>query len=146
MGPMKGLGIIGSNPGKQVCTHCGVGSTSWSGFLGGTRDGDTWAFRSEEVMGGDTSCSGFNVTMASPDIMTFTWEAPGDGSGWTVMMGWTRTKKEGCVEAPCTANSALVRKKERRAAGRTARRWMRRRKARFPRRLLGRALAEHPGV
>lgn len=93
MGPMKGLGIIGYNPGKMVYTHYGVDSTGWSGFSEGTRNGDTWTFHSEEMMDGATYRSRFIMTMTSAETMTFSWAISEDGSEWTVLMDGISTKK-----------------------------------------------------
>jgi hypothetical protein len=93
MGEMKGLGIVGYNPAKQVYTHYGVDSTGWSGYSEGTKSGDTWTFRSQEMIGGTTYHTKMVMTMSSPDTTTFTWEMSEDGSSWTVLMSGTNTKE-----------------------------------------------------
>lgn len=93
MGPMKGLGIVGYNPGKGVYTHYGVDSTGWSGYAEGTRSGDTWTFTSKETMGGQTFHSRYTMTMVSPKKMEFDWAMSENGDDWTVMMEGTSTKK-----------------------------------------------------
>lgn len=93
MGAMKGLGIVGYNAEKKVYTHYGVDSTGWSGFAEGSREGDTWTFQSQEMMGGTTFHSRATMTMTSPTTMSFSWGVSEDGSTWTVMMEGTTTKR-----------------------------------------------------
>lgn len=93
MGSMKGLGIIGYDPGKKVYTHYGVDSTGWSGFAEGSRDGDVWTFESDVTMEGNTFHSRFKMNMVSPNEMTFVWEMSQDGKDWMVLMDGTSRKK-----------------------------------------------------
>ena len=93
MGPMKGLGIIGYNSEKGVFTHYGVDSTGWAGYSEGTRDGGTWRFESEEMMGGTTYHTRFTMTMQDNSSMTFSWEMSEDGEKWIVLMDGTSTKQ-----------------------------------------------------
>jgi hypothetical protein len=92
-GPMKGLAIIGYSPGKQVYTHYGVDNTGWSGYSEGTREGDSWTFRSSEEMGGTTYHTRFEMTWIGPKNMTFKWEMSEDGTSWVVVMDGTSEKK-----------------------------------------------------
>lgn len=92
-GPMKGLGIIGYNPGKGVYTHYGVDNTGWAGISEGSRDGDVWTFRSKEEMGGKTYHTRFSMTWLSASKMKFSWEMSEDGTDWMVLMDGTSTKK-----------------------------------------------------
>jgi hypothetical protein len=92
-GPMRGLGIIGYDPGKKVYTHYGVDNNGWAGYSEGSLSGDDWTFRSTETMEGKTYHSRFIMKMKSPTAMTFTWEMSEDGKTWTVMMDGTSTKK-----------------------------------------------------
>lgn len=92
MGPMKGIGIIGYDPAKEVYTHYGVDNTGWSGLSEGSVSGDTWTFESEEVMEGETFHSRFAMTMESPTRMAFTWAISEDGESWTEMMSGTSEK------------------------------------------------------
>lgn len=93
IGPMKGLGIVGYNAGKQVYTHYGVDNNGWSGYSEGARSGDSWTFQSKELMGGKTYYSRFQMTMTSPNEIAFSWEMSEDGKNWTVMMDGMSTKK-----------------------------------------------------
>jgi hypothetical protein len=92
-GPMKGLGIIGYDPAKQVYTHYGVDNGGWSNFAEGIHSGNTWTFESEETVEGNTFHSRFTMTMESPTKMTFAWEVSQDGKSWTTMMDGTSTKQ-----------------------------------------------------
>ena len=93
MGPVTGLGIIGYNPGKQVYTQYGVDSNGWSAYAEGTRSGDTWVFRSQEVMGDTVYQTRATMTMTSPDTLTFAWEISEDGENWTLLMDGTSSRK-----------------------------------------------------
>jgi hypothetical protein len=86
MGPTRGLGIIGYNPGKGVYTRYGAGNNGWSGYSEGTRTGDTWTFRSEETMGGKTYHTRFTMTLVNPKRMDFAWEMSEGGSNGVVLM------------------------------------------------------------
>jgi hypothetical protein len=93
MGTVKGLGIVGYNPGKQVYTHYGVDNNGWSAYAEGTRTGDTWTYLSEEMMGGQKYDTRATMTMTSPDTVEFTWEMSEDGETWTLLMDGTSTRK-----------------------------------------------------
>jgi hypothetical protein len=93
MGPMKGLGIIGYNPEKGVYTHYGVDSSGWSGYSEGKHEGQTWKFKSQEIMGGKTYHTRFKMVMGDSGEMDFSWEMSEDGSEWTVLMDGKSTRK-----------------------------------------------------
>jgi hypothetical protein len=93
MGPIKGLGIFGYNPGKQVHTHYGVDSNGWSAYSEGSRSGKTWTYQNEEIMGGQTYHTRATMTMTSPDTVAFKWEVSEDGETWTLLMEGTSTKE-----------------------------------------------------
>jgi hypothetical protein len=94
MGPTKGLGIMGYDPGKKVYTHYGIDSSGWTGHSDGTRSGDTWTFRTTETMEGQTYHTRFTMTMETPTDMTFTWEMSEDGKTWTSVFEGTSEKKK----------------------------------------------------
>ena len=93
MGPVKGIGIIGYKPEREVYTHYGVDNNGWSAYAEGTREGDTWTYLSKESMGGQTYHTRATMTLTAPDTMEFTWEMSEDGENWVLLMDGSNTKK-----------------------------------------------------
>jgi hypothetical protein len=93
IGPVKGLGIVGYDPGRKVYTHYGVDDNGWSAYSEGTRSGDTWTYLSEEIMGDTTYHTRGKMTVTSPTTVEFSWEMSEDGETWTLLMEGTSTKK-----------------------------------------------------
>lgn len=91
-GEMKGLGIIGYDPQKEVYTHYGVDSTGWAGHSTGALDGETWTFKSKEKMGDKVWHTRFWMKKISPTKMDFAWEVSEDGETWNAMMTGTTEK------------------------------------------------------
>lgn len=92
-GPTKGLGIMGYDAAKSVYTFYGIDTDGWMGLSEGTRSGDTWTFRSKDVMDGKTYHSRYTMTVAPSAPMPFKLEISEDGENWTVMMEGTTEKK-----------------------------------------------------
>ena len=93
MGPTKGLGIIGYNAGKKVYTHYGVDNNGWSAYAEGTRDGDTWTYLSEDVVGGEKFHTRATISLVSEKVMTFSWEMSQDGENWTLLFDGKSVKE-----------------------------------------------------
>lgn len=93
MGQMKGLGIIGYDPNKQVYVHYGIDDGGWMNHSEGKRDGDKWTFKSKEKMGDTTYYSRMNMTMESAEKIVFSWEMSEDGETWTTLMDGASVKQ-----------------------------------------------------
>lgn len=77
---------MGYNAEKGVFTHYGVDSNGWSGYAEGVKSGNTFTFKSKDVMGGKTYHTRFTMELATPTEMKFSWEVSEDGENFMVLM------------------------------------------------------------
>lgn len=94
MGPVNGLGVLGSSAQDKVYTYSGVDSGGWSGPATGAVAGDAWTYTSDERMGSKVIEGRFTLKQVSADRQTFTHEAAVDGGPWaTAIEGSSGRKK-----------------------------------------------------
>jgi hypothetical protein len=94
MGATKSIGIMGYSAEEKVYTYYGVDNTpmTMASVPRGRKDGSTWTFTDESMMGGQKVKSRFIITALSPDAYAFKWEAEGPGGTWATIMEGKSTR------------------------------------------------------
>ncbi len=94
MGPSKGIGILGYSAEEKVYTYTGVDSLgmTMTTVPRGTRQGDTWTYSDEGVMGGKKVKSRVIIKELSPTAHTFQLDMQGPDGKWATVMQSKSTK------------------------------------------------------
>jgi Protein of unknown function (DUF1579) len=94
MGPSKSIGIMGYSAEEKVYTYYGIDNTNMvmASVPKGTRQGDTWTYNDEGVMGGQKYKSRVTIKEVSPTEYTFKMEMQGPDGKWAPMMEAKSTK------------------------------------------------------
>jgi hypothetical protein len=94
MGPSKSIGIMGYSAEEKVYTYYGVDNTNMAmgSVPKGTRQGDTWTYTDEGVMGGQKYKSRVTIKEVSPTEYSFRMEMQGADGKWAPMMEAKSTK------------------------------------------------------
>ncbi len=94
MGPSSSIGILGYSPEEKVYTYYGVDNSgmTMSTVARGTRQGDTWTYTDEGMMGGAKVKSRVVIKELSPASYTFKMEMQGPDGKWMPMMESKNTK------------------------------------------------------
>jgi hypothetical protein len=87
-GPARSLGILGYNTEEKVYTYYGVDNTAMtmSTVPKGTRQGDTWTYTDEGMMGGQKIKSRVIIKEVSPTEYTFKMDFQGPDGKWMPAM------------------------------------------------------------
>jgi hypothetical protein len=93
MGNMHGLGVLGYDPATKMYTYNGFNSMGENEHAAGTRDGNTWTYTNESMMGGKMMKGRYTMTETSPTGYEYKLETSEDGKTWTSMMEGKVTKK-----------------------------------------------------
>lgn len=99
MGKMQGLGILGYNTEEKVYTYNGIDNMGRLEGAKGTTDGKTWAYTSEEKMGGKTMYGRYTMSDLTPDSYTFKWEMSEDNKAWSAVMEGKATRAKPAEKA-----------------------------------------------
>jgi hypothetical protein len=94
MGPTKSIGILGYSPEEKVYTYYGVDNSgmTMASVPKGTRQGDTWTYHDEGMMGGQKVKTRVTIKEVSPTAYTFKMEMQGPDGKWMPMMESKQTK------------------------------------------------------
>jgi hypothetical protein len=93
MGAMHGLGVLGYDTATKMYTYNGFNSMGENEHASGTRDGKTWTYTNESMMGGKMMKGRYTMTENSPTSYDFKLETSEDGKTWSSMMEGKVTKK-----------------------------------------------------
>jgi len=93
-GPMKSLAIMGYSSEEKVYTYYGIDNSAMvmASVPKGTRQGDTWIYNDEGVMGGQKYKSRVTLKELSPTEYTFKMELQGPDGKWTPLLEAKSTK------------------------------------------------------
>jgi hypothetical protein len=96
MGPMKSIGILGYSAEEKVYTYTGVDSSgmTMTSVPRGRRQGDTWTYNDESMMGGKKVKSRVVIKEVSPTEYTFKMDMQTPDGKWAPMMESRSTKTE----------------------------------------------------
>jgi len=86
MGKMHGLGVLGYDPATKMYTYNGFNSMGENEHAAGTRDGKTWTYTNESMMGGKMMKGRYTMNENSPTSYDFKLETSEDGKTWTEFM------------------------------------------------------------
>jgi hypothetical protein len=88
MGPSKSIGILGYSAEEKVYTYAGVDSSgmTMTTVPQGTRQGDTWIYNDESMMGGRKVKSRVTIKELSPTAYSFRMDLQGPDGKWATMM------------------------------------------------------------
>jgi hypothetical protein len=94
MGPTKGIGILGYSAEEKVYTYYGVDNSimTMASVPRGTRQGDTWTYNDEGMMGGKKVKSRVTIKEVSPTEYTFKMELQGPDGKWAPAIEAKSTK------------------------------------------------------
>jgi hypothetical protein len=94
MGPMKSIGILGYNTDEKIYTYYGIDNSpmTMTSAARGTKNGDTWTYTDEGVMGGQKVKSRVTIKEVSPTSYSFLMEMQGPDGKWMPMMESKNTK------------------------------------------------------
>ncbi len=92
MGEAKGLSIMGYKADDKVYTYHEFDSMGETISATGTVEGDTWAWHSEDKMGGKVMKGRYTVKVLSPTSYTFKFEMASDTGAWNTVMEGKATK------------------------------------------------------
>jgi len=94
MGPSKSIGILGYSPEEKVYTYTGVDSSgmTMTSVPRGTRQGDTWTYNDESMMGGKKVKSRVVIKELSPTEYTFKMDMQQPDGKWATVMESKSTK------------------------------------------------------
>ena len=94
MGPSKGIGILGYSAEEKVYTYTGVDSLgmTMTTVPRGTRQGDTWTYSDESMMGGKKVKSRVIIKELSPTAYTFQLDMQAPDGKWATVMQSKSTK------------------------------------------------------
>jgi hypothetical protein len=94
MGNGAGISVMGYSADDKAYTYREF--NSWGEFTDskGSVDGDTWAWTSDEKMGGMTMKGRFTMKIVSPTSYSFVFEISQDGTKWTTVMDGKATKNK----------------------------------------------------
>jgi hypothetical protein len=92
MGNGTAVSFMGYDPEEKTYTYDEYNSLGEAEHSKGTLDGDTWAWTSEEKMGGQTMKGRFTMKMLSATSYSFKFEMSQDGVKWTTAMDGKATK------------------------------------------------------
>jgi hypothetical protein len=95
MGPSKSIGIMGYSAEEKAYTYYGIDNTNMvmASVPKGHRQGDTWTYTDEGMMGGQKYKSRVTIKELSPTAYTFKMEMEGPDGKWAPMMEAKSTKK-----------------------------------------------------
>jgi len=94
MGAMKSIGILGYSAEEKVYTYSGVDNSgmTMTTVPHGTRQGDTWTYHDENMMGGKMVKSRVTIKELSPSAYTFKMEMQAPDGTWATTMESKSTK------------------------------------------------------
>lgn len=94
MGPSKSIGILGYSAEEKVYTYSGVDSSgmTMTTVPRGTRQGDTWTYNDESMMGGKKVKSRITLKELSPTAYMFKMDMQGPDGKWATLMESKSTK------------------------------------------------------
>jgi len=91
MGDMKSLAVMGYDRDNKAYFYNAYDSMGHMESAKGSVTGDTWAWNSEEKMGGKIIKSRFTVKELAPTSYSMKWETQ-DGTSWSTLMEGKATK------------------------------------------------------
>ena len=93
-GPTRSIGILGYSTEEKVYTYYGVDNSAMvmASVPKGTRQGDTWTYNDEGVMGGQKYKSRVTLKELSPTEYTFKMELQGPDGKWMPLLEAKSTK------------------------------------------------------
>lgn len=96
MGPVKSIGILGYSREEKAYTYTGVDSTgmTMTSVPRGKREGDTWTYYDESMMGGEKMKSRVTIKELSPAEYTFKMDMQTPDGKWVTVMESKSTKVE----------------------------------------------------
>lgn len=96
MGPVKSIGILSYSMDRKAYTYSGVDSTgmTMTSVPLGKREGDTWVYDDESMMGGKRVKSRITIKEVSPSEYTFKMEMQTPDGEWAPVMMSKSTKTE----------------------------------------------------
>ncbi len=93
MGKMHGMGVLGYDAGSKSYTWNGFNSMGENEHAKGAKDGKTWTYTTESMMGGKPMKGRYTMVETSPTSYDFKMETSEDGKTWSPMMEGKVTKK-----------------------------------------------------
>jgi Protein of unknown function (DUF1579) len=93
MGKMHGMGVLGFDSTGKAYTYNGFNSMGENEHATGMRDGKTWTYNTESMMGGKMVKGRYTMVESSPTSYTFKMESSEDGKTWSGLMEGKVTKK-----------------------------------------------------
>jgi len=91
-GLLKGLSIMGWDPGAQTYTYFSTNSLGQGTFSRGTVEGDTWTWNNETKMNGKPVVIRFTLKQISADVATYKFEMGAPGGPLKLMMDGKQTR------------------------------------------------------
>jgi Protein of unknown function (DUF1579) len=94
LGPSKAIGILSYSPEEKVYTYTGVDNSgmTMTTVPRGTRQGDTWSYNDESMMGGKKVKSRVTIKEISPTEYTFKMDMQAPDGKWATTMESKSTK------------------------------------------------------
>jgi len=93
MGKMHGMGVMGYDAASKSYTWNGFNSMGESEKASGSRDGKTWTYTTDSMMGGKSVKGRYTMTETSPTSYDFKMESSEDGKTWSALMEGKTSKK-----------------------------------------------------